>query len=91
MKLDLKLMPFLKGEEVRPQSMKHRDAPFDEIKMCMIILCAVPFGLSTAYWANKGVGNFSTETRALIDDLALLEPKYECTQKLLEKVWNQNK
>ncbi len=66
--------------------MKHTDVPFNEIKMCMIILHDVPLKLSTTYWANKGVGNFPTEMRALIDDLALLEPKYQCTQKNLEQV-----
>ncbi len=58
--------------------MKHTGVPFDNIEMCMIILHTISFGLSMAYWANKGVGHFLMETRALIDNIELLEPQYEC-------------
>ncbi len=91
MNLYLIIMPCLKGEEGRPQAMKRTNVPFDEIEMCMIILCAVPFGLSMAYWANKVVGHFPTETRTLINDLALLDPEYEHMQKLLKQVQGQIK
>ncbi len=91
MNLYLKLMPCLKEEEDSPAAMKRMDVPFDEIEMCMIILRAIPFGLSMAYWANKGFGHFLMETRALTDDLALIKLKYKHMQKLLEQMRGQYK
>ncbi len=91
MNMYLKLLPYLEGEEVIPQAMKRADIPFNEIKICMIILRMVPFGLSIAKWTNKGVEHFPVEMRALINDLVLLKHKYKCTQKLLEQVQGQTR
>ncbi len=43
------LMPCLNGEEGSRLATKCMNVTFDEIKMCMIILHDVPFGISTAY------------------------------------------
>ncbi len=53
----LKYMHFLEEEEGFHQAMKCINQPFNEIEMCMIILCSMPYSLSTAYWANKGSGH----------------------------------
>ena len=79
-------MPYLKEEGESPQGIKRIDVPFNKIEMCMIFLHAEPFGLLTTYWATKCVGHFTTSTKALINDLVLLEPNYVRMQKLSQQV-----
>ncbi len=67
-------MPCMKDKKGVPHMMKCMDVPFDNIKMCMTILHAIPYGISTAYWARRGARHFPMYTKTLIKDLFLIKP-----------------
>ena len=70
-----KYLPCLKDKEGSPANLKRAKVPFDDIKLSMIMLCAVPNSLSQAYWAKMGVGHFPTSVKEVVKELLLLETK----------------
>jgi len=82
-------LPCLKDEEGSPPNLKRVNVPFDDIKLSMIMLRAVPPALSTAYWAKMGVGHFPTNVKDVVKELLLIEPEYRRTQQIQDIVEKQ--
>ena len=75
-----------KDKEGLPALLKHANVPFNDIKMSMIMLCAVLDGLLTAYWAKICIGHFLTSTKDVWKGILLLEPEHCHTQMLQDIV-----
>ena len=82
-------LPCLKDEEGSPPNLKCANVPFDDIKLSMIMLRAVPPALSTAYWAKMGVGHFPTNVKDVVKELLLIKPEYRRTQQIQDIVEKQ--
>ena len=84
--LYLDMLPCLKQLEDSPDGLKRADIRFDEMELCTIILNAIPYRLACAYWSKYSTNHFPTSVSDLNDDLVLLEPEFNQTQRLLDQV-----
>ena len=81
-----KFLPTQKDEEGAPRALERGNVPFSDMKLCSIIVKALPFAFQTEYWAHKDQGFHPTDLTELRHDLKRLEPAFRQTSTLLDKV-----
>ena len=81
----LTFLPCLKDLEGSPQGIKRTDVRLDQFKMCTLILNAILFPLSSAYWAKQNGEHFPMDVDVLAVELVHLEPEFGRAQHLYEQ------
>lgn len=84
----LKYLPTLKDKEGCPTEVPRGDKPFSDYELCEHILQAIPYKFAVAYWAKQGPNHFPSDVKTLKEELKLIEPQFEQTQRLLDQVRN---
>ena len=77
-------LPSQKEVEGAPDELKNGKVPFTQIELCELVLMAVPYNLSSAYWAKQKKGHYPMDLDALTDELVSLEPEFNRLQSLLD-------
>ena len=84
----VKFLPCLKDVDGSPAQLERMDKPFMDLALCNIVLQAILYPFVSAYWANKGDHHFPVDIKVMAKDLALIKPKFKCTQGFIEKIAN---
>ena len=86
----LAVMPTLKDLENAPAELPRGDVPFKGLRLCQIIIRALPKEYQEAYYALKGEDHLPVDIEQLRKDLRTIEPQFRQTQAILDKV-NESK
>lgn len=87
----LLLLPCLKDQEGAPKKMPRANLQFNEMELCDIILNGLRYPLLTAYWAAKGCNYVPMKVEDLRQDLRVIEPNWNNTNRLVQQVKKQGK
>ena len=77
-------LPTQKEVEGAPKELKNGKEPFTQIELCEVVLMAIPFNLSSAYWGKQKAGHYPMDLDALTEELVKLEPEFNRLQSLLD-------